>query len=65
MIEPRYPEIVVDLDGQPFEVFNRVVQALAAHDVPPGLRDQYVIEATQGEKLGELQRVSRRWVTEQ
>ena len=65
MATARYPEIIVDLDGREFEVFNRVVQALREHGVPPGLRDQFVIEATQGERLEELQYVCRRWVTEQ
>jgi hypothetical protein len=60
---PRYPEIVVDLEGEPFEVFNRVVLALRDANVHPGFRDMFVVEATQGFTLDELQRVARRWVT--
>lgn len=62
---PRYPDVVVSLDGEPFEVFNRVVIALRDGGVRAYRRDQFIVEATQGEGLEELQRVCRRWVTEE
>ena len=62
---PRYPDVVVPLDGEAHEVFNRVVLALAEANVPVTLRDQFIVEAIQdGEDPVELVRVCRRWVGE-
>lgn len=58
---PAYPEIEVRLDGEPVEVFNRVVQALRRADVPAERRCVFIVAAI---STGDPARVARLWVTE-
>lgn len=58
--KPAYPHIVVSLDGEPHEVFNRVIQALHEHDVPESRTALFGVAAI---LTGDPAMVARKWVT--
>lgn len=62
MPAPAYPHIVVSLQGEPHEVYNRVMQALRDGDVPPERRVVFSVAAV---ATKDPVRVARLWVTEQ
>ncbi len=57
---PAYPHIVVSLDGEPHEVFNRVLQALHDDGVPESRTALFGVAAI---LTGDPAMVARKWVT--
>lgn len=64
-MQPKYPDIVVELtgqDGNAFNVLGLVNRALREDGVPKEERDQFMREATAGDYDNLLQ-TAMKWVT--
>jgi len=62
---PRFPKVVVDLDGSQWEILNRVVLAMKDARVHPGHRDLFIAEVMQEHADRDaFIETCRRWVSE-